>query len=66
MKEFTEQAAKNLSEKKFSNISKDLAHEYKAFFYEIGRFSVEGSDVKANYKDDSKKQIDKKAEEIKN
>ena len=61
MKEFTEQAAKNLSEKKFSNISKDLAHEYKAFFYEIGRFSVEGSDVKANYRDDSKKQIDKKA-----
>ena len=61
MKEFTEQAAKNLSEKKFSKISKDLAHEYKAFFYEIGRFSVEGSDVKANYRDDSKKQIDKKA-----
>ena len=61
MKEFTEQAAKNLSEKKFSKISKDLAHEYKAFFYEIGRFSVEDSDVKANYKDDSKKQIDKKA-----
>ena len=61
MKEFTEQAAKNLSEKKFSKISKDLVHEYKAFFYEIGRFSVEGSDVKANYRDDSKKQIDKKA-----
>jgi hypothetical protein len=61
MQEFTEQAAKNLSEKKFSKISKDLAHEYKAFFYEIGRFSVEGSDVKANYRDDSKKQIDKKA-----
>ena len=61
MKEFTEQAAKNLSEKKFGKISKDLAHEYKAFFYEIGRFSVEGSDVKANYRDDSKKQIDKKA-----
>ena len=61
MQEFREQAAKNLSEKKFSKISKDLAHEYKAFFYEIGRFSVEGSDVKANYRDDSKKQIDKKA-----
>ena len=61
MQEFKEQAAKNLSEKKFGKISKDLAHEYKAFFYEIGRFSVEGSDVKANYRDDSKKQIDKKA-----
>ena len=61
MQEFSEQAAKNLSEKKFGKISKDLAHEYKAFFYEIGRFSVEGSDVKANYRDDSKRQIDKKA-----
>lgn len=61
MQEFSEQAVKNLSEKKFGKISKDLAHEYKSFFYEVGRFSVPGSDVKANYKDNTKSQIDKKA-----
>lgn len=61
MQEFSEQAAKNLSEKKFGKIPKDLAHEYKSFFYEIGRFSVPGSDVRANYKDNTKSQIDKKA-----
>ena len=60
MQEFNEQAATNFSNKKYSQIAKDLAHEYKKYFYETGRFSVPGTKVKQNYRDSSQQQINEK------
>ena len=60
MQEFNEQAATNFANKKYSQIARDLAHEYKKYFYETGRFSVPGTKVKQNYRDSSKQQIAEK------
>lgn len=57
MQEFNETVAKNFKDRKLGKIAKDLALEYKKFFYETGRFSVPGTDIKSNYRDNSKHEI---------
>ena len=62
LQEFNEQVAKNFKSKKFGEIGKGLAQEYKKYFYETGRFSVEGSEIRANYRDNTEAEIAEKAQ----
>lgn len=57
MRDFNEKVAENFSNRKFKKIGADFLQEWKALYYETGRFKIPGSEIKANYRDNSENEI---------